>query len=145
MHADVSVDWLTFTDLAGGAPKERSTKDLLKALDLVVARPLSGIEEDYWEWAQAMKSRMCLQVSGVTHEVMDRAREQEDHLLATRAVEVGLQAVPEDDRMWDRAITIANAAGGPNAANAMSRRRRRASAWQLGDEAPRAGSGTPLR
>ncbi len=130
LHSDVAVDWSTFTDLSGRKPKDSSTEDLLDALDLVVGRPLSGIEEDRWEWAQATKSRMCLQVARLAHEVIDRASEQQDQLLATHAVEVGLQAVPEDDRMWDRALTIANAAGGSEAANAMSRRRKRALAWQ---------------
>lgn len=128
LHPDVRVDWDVFTALAS-APTEQSTETLLEALGLVVARPLSGIEEDYWEWAQAMKSRMCLQVARVAHEVINRAEDDGDTVLALHAVEVGLQAVPEDSRMWDRAMTIANASGGKSAANAVARRRQRAFAW----------------
>lgn len=129
LHPDVRVDWNDFTALTGPSPKERETSDLLSALDLVAARPLSGIEEDYWDWAQLTKSRMCLKVAHVAHEVIDRAERAQDHLLATHAVEVGLQAVPEDPRMWDRAMTIAHASGGPSASNAIARRRQRAMAW----------------
>lgn len=129
LHPDVRVDWDDFTALTGPTPKNRETEDLLSALDLVVARPLSGIEEDYWEWAQAMKSKMCLQVARVAHEVIDRAERAQDHLVATHAVEVGIQALPDDARMWDRALTIAHASGGPGAANAIARRRQRAMAW----------------
>ena len=65
-------------------------------------------------------------IAGVAHELLERGQRDGDHLLALRAVEIGLQAVPEDSRMWDRAITIAKATGGSGAANAMARRRARA-------------------
>src|SRR5699024_99102 len=74
LHPDVEVDWHAFTALAGRPVGEQQTDQLVEALELVVARPLSGIEEDYWEWAQATKSRMCRQVALVAHEVIDRAQ-----------------------------------------------------------------------
>lgn len=126
LRAEVVVDWTCFTDLVDGAPASRTTKELLAALSLVKGRPLTGIEEDHWEWAQALKTEMCWEIAGVAHELLERGQRDGDHLLALRAVEVGLQAVPEDSRMWDRAITIAKATGGSAAANAMARRRARA-------------------
>lgn len=129
LHPDVEVDWRVFTTLVGSSVEKQTTAQLVQALEMVVARPLSGIEEDYWEWAQAMKTRMCWQVSRVTNEVVDRAESAGDVLLARHAVEVGLQAVPEDSQMWDRALRIAHVSGGKTAVNAVARRRQRALAW----------------
>lgn len=129
LHPDVEVDWHVFTALTGSSLEEAETKRLVKALEMVVTRPLSGIEEDYWEWAQAMKTRMCRQVALVAHEVSDRAAAEGDVLLARHAVEVGLQAVPEDSQMWDRALKVAHVSGGKGAVNAVARRRQRALAW----------------
>lgn len=121
----VGLDWRDFTTLVGSRPADRSTPDLEAALALVKGRPLTGIAEDGWEWAQAIKTQMCRQVAAVAHELADRGQREEDQLLALHAVEVGLQCVPEDPKMWDRAITIASATGGRSAANAMARRRQR--------------------
>lgn len=129
LHPDVEVDWIVFTTLVGSSVEEKPTDQLVKALEMVVTRPLSGIEEDYWEWAQAMKTRMCRQVSLVAHEVIDRAENTGDMLLAKFAVEVGLQAVPEDSQIWDRALRIAHVSEGQAAVNAVARRRQRALAW----------------
>lgn len=126
LRAEVDVDWARFTALVDGDPAARTTKELLAALALVKGRPLTGIEEDHWEWAQALKTEMCWEIAGVSRELLERGQRDGDQLLALRAVEVGLQAVPEDSRMWDRAITIAKATGGSAAANAMARRRARA-------------------
>lgn len=129
LHPEVGIDWDDFTRLAGGRPDGHSTDDLLEALDLVSARPLTGIEEDRWEWAQATKTRMCLQIKRVAHEVIDRATHDGDVPLAAHAVEVGIQAVPEDSRMWERALTIAHSVGGQSAVNQMARRQKRALEW----------------
>lgn len=122
---EVDLDWDTFTALVGDRASSRTTQELVDALELVKGRPLSGIEDDLWDWAQPLKTRMCRKIADVVHELVDRAMADQDTLLALWAVEVGVQCVPESSRMWDRAITVAAASGGRSEANAMARRRQR--------------------
>lgn len=122
----VSVDWDRFCELTGPQVTRASSEDLREALALVRGRPLSGLEEQRWEWAMALKSVMSEGVVEVAREVVRRSLQRDDLSAAAAAAEVGVMVAPWDESLWDAAETVAVAMGGARAGQELRRRAARA-------------------
>lgn len=122
----VSVDWTIFQQLVGDDVTSTPTEDLREALALVRGRPLSGLEEQRWEWAMTLKTVMSEAVVEVSREMVTRSLEAADFGTAATAAEIGVMVAPWDQRLWDAAETVAHATGGRGARDELRRRAGRA-------------------
>lgn len=122
----VSVDWVDFQQLAGDDVTAASTTDLRAALSLVRGRPLSGLEEQRWDWAMPIKTAMVAAVVTVSREVTSRGLRDGDLVVAAVGAEIGVMVAPWDEGLWDAAEKVARATGGREASEELRRRAARA-------------------
>lgn len=122
----VGVDWIDFQQLTGDDITAACTADLRAALSLVRGRPLSGLEEQRWDWAMPIKTAMVDAVVKVSREVTSRGLRDGDLSAAAAAAEIGVMVAPWDEGLWDAAETVAHATGGRGASEELRRRAARA-------------------
>lgn len=109
-----------------GDPHATQLEVLLAALAGVRGRPLSGLDVGMWEWAQAIKSAVCLEVAQVAWTTCVRAAEAGEWTGARLAAETGVMCDPSSPRLWRAAVRTADRCEGPAAADQVRRRARAA-------------------
>lgn len=111
---NVAVDWDFFRDLTGTNPATADTSSLRTALGMVEGRPVSGIDQARWAWAQTDINEMIAAVADTAHELATRSLDADDPRTASWAAEKGLAAEPVSEMLWRDLITAATQLGNPN-------------------------------
>lgn len=109
----VTCDWDDFRRLAarGLAAGPSGIEDLRAALGLVRGRPLAGVDDGGYGWADRDADAMIAAITDVAHTLARLLIEAGDSRASLSAATIGLTIDPVNDRLRDDAIAAALACG----------------------------------
>ncbi|NDL57033.1 BTAD domain-containing putative transcriptional regulator [Phytoactinopolyspora mesophila] len=100
LHPAIRSDWDDWRELLRDGPQSTSTENLQQALDLVRARPLSGVRSGSYAWADMHVQEMIAEIVDACHELAERALRNGDFRGAQRAALRGLDIEPGCELLW---------------------------------------------
>ncbi|WP_166353516.1 BTAD domain-containing putative transcriptional regulator [Phytoactinopolyspora limicola] len=100
LHPAVRSDWDDWRELLRDGPQTTSTGNLERAVELVRARPLSGVRSGSYAWADMHVQEMIAEIVDVCHELAERALRNGDFRGAQRAALRGLEIEPGCELLW---------------------------------------------
>jgi hypothetical protein len=111
LHAAVRTDWSLWLELVGDDVTTTPLPRLVDALGLVRGRPLEGVTERHYTWAEPLRQDMVAAVVDVAHEVVRRALQVPDVAVARRAATVGRLVDQTNELLWRDALRVEHVAG----------------------------------
>lgn len=124
LATSVTCDWSEFQTLAhrGLAAGPGGIGDLQAALDLVCDRPLLGIRDRDFTWAEYDIQHMISAIVDAAHVLAKLLAAEGNHHAAITTSAKGLLADPCSERLYDDALTAASAEGDGRETERLSRR-----------------------
>ena len=99
----INSDWALFQILTDGDLAARPTSHLLAAFSLVRGVPLDGSSAHY-PWAENDREKMRTRIIDVAYELLDRARQAQDHRLILQVARAARMIDSTQDAFWTAEI-----------------------------------------
>ena len=99
----INSDWALFQILTDGELALRPTSHLLAAFSLVRGVPLDGSSAHY-PWAENDREQMRTRIIDVAYELLDRARQAQDHRLILQVARAARMIDSTQDEFWTAEI-----------------------------------------
>lgn len=99
----INSDWALFQILTDGDLAARPTSHLLAAFSLVRGVPLDGSSAHY-PWAENDREKMRTRIIDVAYELLDRARQAQDHRLILQIARAARMIDSTQDEFWTAEI-----------------------------------------
>ena len=104
-------DWDEWLALIGTDPTTATTENLVRALGLVKAQPISGVKEKYYVWAESLRQEMIAAIGDAAHELATRSLLEGNTRNARLAAAIGRMVDPLNEVFWRDALRAEHMAG----------------------------------